>query len=251
MKTKVCPKCKKEKPLSVEFFYRNRSTKSGFSSHCKECTLKQVKEYNQRPEVKERKRERDKEYRQRPEVKERKRERDKEYRQRPEIKERKRERDKVYYQRPEVKERVKVYYQRPEIKERVKERKRERQKEMYKNNPEFRLSSNVRSSLSKSLKKFKLKKENKTFEILDFTLLDLINHLEPQFDERMNWDNYGSYWHLDHIRPVSSFSFKSTDCPEFKECWNLNNLQPLEASENISKSSFFEGVKHTYKKEKV
>jgi len=167
-------------------------------------------------------------------VKERVKERRREYNQRPEVKERVRKRSKEYYHKPEVKERLKEYW-----------------KEKYKNIPEYRLSSCVRSSLSKSLKKFKLKKENKTFEILDFTLLDLMSHLESQFGERMNWGNYGSYWHLDHIRPVSSFSFKSTDCPEFKECWSLSNLQPLEASENISKSSFFEGVRHTYKKEKA
>ena len=238
MKTKVCPKCKKEKLLSAEFFYRNKSKKSGLCSHCKECILKQVKEYNQRPEVKERKREYmkryGKEYRQRPEMKEYMKRYGKEYRQKPEVKERRREREKEYYHKPEVKERVLEYM-----------------KEKYKNNPEYRLSSCVRSSLLQSLKKFKLKKEDRTFETLDYTLLELVNHLESQFNERMSWDNYGSYWHLDHIRPVSSFSFKSTDCPEFKECWSLSNLQPLEASENISKNSFFEGVKHTYKKEKI
>jgi len=247
MKTKVCLKCKKEKPLSAEFFHRNKARKSGFQDYCKECVLKRAKEYYQRPEVKERYKERMKEYYQRPEVKERYKEWGKEYNQRPEVKERLKE----YYQRPEVKEKRKEwseeYYQRPEVKEKAKEY----MKEMYKNNPEFRLSSNVRRSLSQSLKKFKLKKENKTFEILDFTLFDLISHLESQFGENMNWDNYGSYWHLDHIRPVSSFSFKSTKCPEFKECWDLNNLQPLEASENFSKNSFFEGVRHTYKKEKA
>jgi len=289
MKTKVCLKCKKEKPLNAEFFHRNKSRKSGFQDHCKECRAEIRKEYCQRPEVKERRKEYMKEwgreYYQRPEVKERAKEymkeynqrpevkeKRKEYNQRPEVKEKKKEYRKKYRQRPEVKEKKKEYRkkynQRPEVKERkrewrkeydkeynrkpeVKERKKEYMKEKYKNNLEYRLSSCVRGSLSRSLKKFKLKKENKTFEILDFTLFDLINHLESQFDEDMNWDNYGSYWHLDHIRPVSSFSFKSTDCPEFKKCWSLSNLQPLEASENLSKNSYFEGVKHTYKKEKA
>tara|TARA_B110000014_G_C20120606_1_gene593663 strand:- start:2379 stop:2981 length:603 start_codon:yes stop_codon:yes gene_type:complete len=64
-----------------------------------------MKEYYQRPEVKERKKEYNKEYRQRPEVKERKRKHDKEYYQRPEVKELRKKYLKEYYQRPEVKER--------------------------------------------------------------------------------------------------------------------------------------------------
>ena len=85
-----------------------------------------MKEYNQRPEVKERAKEYRKEYEQRPEVKERMKEyyrspkykeRKKEYEQRPEVKERRKE----YYQRPEVKERMKEYYQSPKYKERKKE----------------------------------------------------------------------------------------------------------------------------------
>ena len=54
MKTKVCSKCKKEKPLSAEFFHRNKARKSGFQDYCRECFAKVKKEYYQRPEVKER-----------------------------------------------------------------------------------------------------------------------------------------------------------------------------------------------------
>jgi len=60
------------------------------------------------------------------------------------------------------------------------------------------------------------------------------NHLEKQFKDGMTWDNYGD-WHIDHIRPISSFNFKSYEDKEFKECWDLNNLQPLWAEENIRK----------------
>ena len=75
------------------------------------------KKYNQRPEVKKRKKEYYKEYHkkynQRPEVKKRKKEYNKEYYQRPEVKKRKKEYDKEYHkkynQRPEVKKRKKEY----------------------------------------------------------------------------------------------------------------------------------------------
>jgi hypothetical protein len=63
-----------------------------------------------------------------------------------------------------------------------------------------------------------------------------MQHLEKQFTEGMTWDNYGQ-WHVDHIRPMSSFNFTSLDDPEFKECWDLSNLQPLWETENLSKGS--------------
>jgi hypothetical protein len=63
-----------------------------------------------------------------------------------------------------------------------------------------------------------------------------MNHLEKQFTKGMTWDNYGE-WHVDHIRPMSSFNFTSVDDPEFKECWALCNLQPLWELDNLSKGS--------------
>ena len=55
----------------------------------------------------------------------------------------------------------------------------------------------------------------------------------------MNWENYGSYWHIDHIKPKSLFIFESLEDEEFKQCWSLNNLRPLEAKENIRKGNRF------------
>ena len=62
-------------------------------------------------------RERIREYLQRPEVKERRNEYFRQYYQRPEVKERHRERVREYDRRPEVKERQREYQQRPEAKE--------------------------------------------------------------------------------------------------------------------------------------
>jgi 5-methylcytosine-specific restriction endonuclease McrA len=51
----------------------------------------------------------------------------------------------------------------------------------------------------------------------------------------MSWDNYGTYWHIDHIIPCSNFDF--SDPIQQKECFNYTNLQPLEAKANIKKSN--------------
>ncbi len=61
-----------------------------------------------------------------------------------------------------------------------------------------------------------------------------MTHLEKQFTEGMNWDNYGE-WHVDHKKPMTLFNFTSTDDHEFKLCWCLDNLQPLWELDNLSK----------------
>lgn len=101
--------------------------------------------------------------------------------------------------------------------------------------PRFRLDSNVASYICTSLhgKKGGVKWE----KLVGYSIQDLIQRLEKQFDDKMSWGNYGTYWHVDHIRPVSSFNYILPSDSEFKECWALGNLQPLEAIENIKKSN--------------
>ncbi len=72
--------------------------------------------------------------------------------------------------------------------------------------------------------------------VIGYTLDDLIKHLESQFEDGMSWDNYGK-WHIDHIKPVSSFNIESIEDEELKECWSLQNLQPLWARENFKKGA--------------
>ena len=59
-------------------------------------------------------------------------------------------------------------------------------------------------------------------------------HLEKQFDSHMNWGNHGIYWHIDHIIPQSVLPYISMDDENFKICWALDNLRPLEAKQNMS-----------------
>ena len=54
--------------------------------------------------------------------------------------------------------------------------------------------------------------------MVGYTSLNLKEHLEKQFNDGMNWDNYGE-WHIDHIKPISSFTFETCDDEQFKECW--------------------------------
>lgn len=63
----------------------------------------------------------------------------------------------------------------------------------------------------------------------------LARHLQRQFLEGMSWGNYGGSWHIDHIVPMSYFSFSSPTDREFQACWALANLRPLWAGDNTAK----------------
>lgn len=66
-------------------------------------------------------------------------------------------------------------------------------------------------------------------------------HLESKFLPGMTWENYGD-WHIDHIRPVSSFDFSVDVDAAARACWSLENLQPLWASDNMRKSKKWDGI---------
>lgn len=107
--------------------------------------------------------------------------------------------------------------------------------------PKTNLCTRIRSGISDALKERGIRKGEKTFTLLGYSPDDLMFYLESQFTDGMSWDNMGE-WHIDHIRPVSSFDFDSTEHPDFKKCWALNNLQPLWARDNMSKGDKWDGV---------
>lgn len=63
---------------------------------------------------------------------------------------------------------------------------------------------------------------------------DLKRHLESKFKRGMTWDNYGDYWHVDHIIPCAAFDQSITS--QRAQCWHWTNLRPLEAAKNMAKS---------------
>jgi hypothetical protein len=148
----------------------------------------------------------------------------------------------------ELKQYFKAYY------EDNKEEKLEYQKEYYETNkkviissqnkrekkrrasdPAFALRKNCSRAIIRALKG--LKNGASILEYLPYTMEELKQHLEKQFDNKMSWTNYGTYWHVDHIIPQSLLPYTSMEDDNFKKCWALENLQPLEAIENIKKSN--------------
>jgi len=117
----------------------------------------------------------------------------------------------------------------------------------YKYVTEFNLKERLRNQLTKQKKKYPnldyairlsvSKNQNtKYLDILGYTKEELKNHLEKQFTNDMSWKDFrNGKIHIDHIKPQSLFNLK--DINDIKECWSLDNLQPLWAKDNIRKSN--------------
>jgi len=75
-------------------------------------------------------------------------------------------------------------------------------------------------------------------DLVGYTVEELKRHIEKLFLSGMTWDNYcHRVWHIDHIIPKAAFYFTKPEHDDFKRCWELKNLQPLWAKDNIMKSN--------------
>jgi len=111
-------------------------------------------------------------------------------------------------------------------------------KQRRKEDPVYRLISNMRSGLWKCLSG--KQKNSRTFDYIGLTPKELMDYLEGQFTEGMTRENHGE-WHVDHIRPLSSFDFTGPDREEqLHAAWSHTNMQPLWASDNIRKGDRYE-----------
>lgn len=110
--------------------------------------------------------------------------------------------------------------------------------------PIFKLRERLRSTFADKLRMTIQAADKETrnikvagvLKLIGCSLSDLIIHLERQFQSGMTWNKWGrgrGKWHIDHIRPISSFDLTSAD--EQLLCWHYTNLRPLWAEENLSK----------------
>lgn len=107
-------------------------------------------------------------------------------------------------------------------------------KDRYKNNNNYKIRCIISSAVRRSLKG--MKKGDSIKNILGYTIEELKEHLEHQFEDWMNWDNLGltankekETWQIDHIIPVNTFNIKEIGDEEFRKCWALDNLRPLDS----------------------
>ena len=95
------------------------------------------------------------------------------------------------------------------------------------------LRKRLRNRLQKALKG--VTKSKKTMDLLGVPHMDFFKTwIECKFKEGMTWENR-RLWHVDHILPCSSFDLTKPE--EQAKCFHYTNLQPLWASENLSKGN--------------
>lgn len=103
------------------------------------------------------------------------------------------------------------------------------QKQRLQTDPLFKSTRNLRNRLYYALKNKGWKKNTSFNEYIGLSDYNqLVTYLESMFTEQMNWDNYGSYWEIDHIIPL--VSAKSQE--ELIKLCHYTNLQPLSVNEN-------------------
>ena len=160
----------------------------------------------------------------------------KKYESKPETKDRKKRNYHVWYN--ENKDYRKVYLKeyREKNTEKIKKTKRDYERNRKASDPLYKLISNFRTAIYQVLKESNVDKNKHYFDILQYTPESLIKHLESQFENNMNWDNYGE-WHVDHKLPITSFNIEEMGDEEFMRCWSLENLQPMWGTDNIRKSN--------------
>jgi hypothetical protein len=89
-----------------------------------------------------------------------------------------------------------------------------------------------RNTLKSCLERIGLKKDKSLIELLGYSSEDFKLHIESLFTNGMSWENWGD-WHVDHKTPVSKFDKKVP----VSTINSLDNLQPLWAFDNLSKSN--------------
>lgn len=219
--TKFCKKCKKVQELHL--FQRDRTKKDGRRTICNTCVKKYLAETREIRLAKK------KAYRKNPEVKEREKRIRNEYRKNNALMLRLKRQE--YRKRKLAEGYIFKPYKGNKRYKPNRERSRKHQMYMRLFSPEYKIKKNLRIRLNKALKG-KLKKSS-AFRDLGMDMETFMKYIESLFYGDMTWENYGDYWDLDHIRPLSSFDL--LDEFQLKQASHYSNIQPLTKKHNSIK----------------
>lgn len=91
-------------------------------------------------------------------------------------------------------------------------------------------------------------------DYLGYRIRTLVKHLRKDLKEREGpkrklRDALNEGYHVDHVRPLSSFNVikhlsdhvRDVDWDEFRACWDINNLKAIPAEENLAKGAKYDG----------
>jgi len=219
---KICSKCHIEK--SLDKFYNHKYSSDGKKSACKICTNEDnMKRYLENKESYD-------EWRNKYYLINKDKQKNRQKKWMENNLERKKFTEKRW--RDSNIERIAVKHRNWYIKNRDKKLKQnfEYNKKRMKSDPIYRATKYIRSRISGLLR------ENKSvsgLKLLDCSLENYKIYLEKQFRDDMSWENYGTIWHIDHIKPCSTFDLSLPE--EQKKCFHYSNTQPLLINENLKK----------------
>lgn len=213
---KYCSKCDIEKPLAE--FYNNKAMKDGKSNYCKVCHTAEAKKrkYNYHYDRRE-------------------------YAKQWYLENKNREQEKRKTYRLLNSDKQKVIHKNWYSKNRQHklQKNAEYAKQQMVLNPLYRVKKNLRSRIADALKG--KSKSAKTLQLLGCSITEFKEYLEERFYDKMTWENYGSYWHIDHIKPCSLFDLLNEK--EQFQCFHYTNMQPLKAEDNLKKYNKFKKEK--------
>jgi len=239
---KICNECKIELPIS-DFYIKNKE-RGTYHCMCKKCQYKYKKGYMEKyisiPENKDKMREKRKAYKKKKAL-EAKIIRDnlKAEKQRLidiEIENKRIEKEQQDLIKEE-KKRIIAYKKTDEYRIEQDKRNNERRKERFKfrfnNDPLFALKKRLRILVRGSFRKSGYTNfKTRTEEIVGISFNEFKLYMESKFVDGMNWDNRGD-WHIDHIIPLSTAKSEQ----ELIALSHYTNLQPLWAMDNLKKGN--------------
>ena len=113
---------------------------------------------------------------------------------------------------------------------------KEKHKERMKTDLVYKIHRNCKARIRRALliNGIRIPKCASTEELLGCSFQEFIKHIENQFEEGMNWENWAiDGWHVDHYYPCKDFDLAKPE--EQKRCFHYTNQRPLWAKENTSR----------------
>ena len=191
---KKCRKCQKTKPVSE--FVKNRRLADGYGLYCKICSRLNSKKYYE--------------------------------------KHREREKARIRAHQIENKEHIQTYKKkyRLENKDKIRDYNNEYNAIRYASDESFRICNRIGGCLY-SLLTGKIQTSKYAY-LIGCSVEEWRAHIESTWKEGMNWENYGTVWQVDHIRPRASFDHTVEN--ERAHCFNYKNTQALSIEDHLKKT---------------
>lgn len=101
--------------------------------------------------------------------------------------------------------------------------------------PIHRIKLNLRRRLRGLIRKGKAAHGSHHHDFTGCTRHQLLLHLQSLWQGGMSWANYGTHWHVDHIKPLAAFDLR--DEAQCRAAMHYTNLQPLTAEANMRKGA--------------